>query len=172
MIKLIKERNDADSFAKDKKFTSNIKSQKIKVLKSQLKKKKGKKPKILDIKDRSAPEKNYLSTEVIKKMPKNKSHRVLPSYKSEARSRYSLKKSDSDSGVSDINEEDFYDSQFDRELASSRAEVKVTLPKILNKSPLMPTSPSLESDRARMEKDKSSVYQSWAPSSDGMGKYE
>eukprot|EP00343_Euplotes_focardii_P006325 CAMPEP_0205815312 /NCGR_PEP_ID=MMETSP0205-20121125/20988_1 /ASSEMBLY_ACC=CAM_ASM_000278 /TAXON_ID=36767 /ORGANISM="Euplotes focardii, Strain TN1" /LENGTH=100 /DNA_ID=CAMNT_0053101309 /DNA_START=104 /DNA_END=403 /DNA_ORIENTATION=- len=90
------------------------------------------------------PNKNYLDDDIVSaRLPKKKNSKALHSYRSEAKSKFPSYKDDSDSGVSDINEADFYDSQFERDYTNSKEGAKVTLPKIMGRTPNMPTSPSL-----------------------------
>lgn len=180
-IKLARERNEADSYAKDKNFSANVKSQKIKVLKSQLKTKgsKGKQQKLAESQAKLNPNKNYLASETTSRgMGKNKSHQTLPKYKVD-KSRLSMfQNQESDSGVSDVDEDEYLDSQFEAGSQFGRyANIgppssrngEMVLPKIMGRQPAIPMSPSLASsasERVQMVKKKTKVYQSWANDED------
>ena len=140
-----------------------LKLKKFKVLKKQIKKKK-KKGKFLASENKLNTEKNYLTENTRKALSKNKSHRVLPSNRSKAMSKFSIYKEDSDSGVSDINEEDFYDTQSEREFTRETENKGVTLPKIMGRAPNLPTSPNLTSDKKSIKTSRKSVLKSWVQS--------
>jgi hypothetical protein len=124
-------------------FSSNIKDKKIKVLKSQLKKKsKPRKVKVanatLDAPQNSRgsklnPNKNYLKDMPASDgMKKNKSHAVLSNFKANKKAVFGVKSDDS-SGVSDVDEDEYYDVGASEISSHSRAP-SVLLPSINGRS--------------------------------------
>ena len=154
-----RERNDADSIAKDKNYDSNIKSQKIKVLKGQLKDRKKRKNKLSSSKFNNEDE--LLTTSYKSKVGLSaKAQKKLKQAKGSVLTRRTLKK-DSESDVSDINEAEYYQSQVEIGAMSSREGERVSLPRILNKTPKDPKTPT-DSQHKTLKKGKQSIYKSLA----------
>ena len=150
-IRLVKERNEADTVAKEKNFNANVKSEKIRVLKNQLKDKKPKKK----VQPKLDPEKDYLKDLSYPVSSFKGGLKATSKYPKSSRSRISVHRDKSSSGVSDIDEAEYYDSQFDR--YSTNNEYKVTLPKIMGRSGNAPTSPTDDEHRSF---GRSKVYKS------------
>jgi chromosome segregation ATPase len=158
-IKLVQERNDADTIAKDKNFSSNVKSQKIRVLKSQLKNRK--KPSRSIAKSQFKGDNEEYLHRVEKGTVKNKSQKVSNKQTKKPKLRAQFMKHTSDSGISDIDEADYEFNQFDAEVLSSRNGERVTLPKIMGRTPNIPTTPT-DNDHKSLKKGKESIYKSLA----------
>ena len=143
IIRVARERNDAEASAKNKVFVSKIKDNKIKVLKSQLKShskpRKAKKanpaaasleiPKMKKLGKKLNLNKNYMPSS--DRMNKYKSHAVLSNIKTGHKKIIFGNESDDSSGVSDVDENEYYnvdDSDNDSKAPS------VVLPNIIGRS--------------------------------------
>ena len=97
---MARERNDAESYAKDKIFMSNVKSQKIKVLKDQLKKKGKKKINVENVPENT---KDLKDDDIMSKLSKVKSHKILNKFDGDKPRRSIMKNiKGSDSEISSI----------------------------------------------------------------------
>ena len=132
VLRLARERNDAESTAKDKNFQSNVKSHEIKVLKSQLNKKsKTKKAKIKND-SKLNPKKNYLKDlPASDGMTKVKSQSIMKTFKKPKATMFTR---NSDSGISDIDEADYYDGVLEVDGENNVKDPTVQLPNIIGRS--------------------------------------
>ena len=155
IINMARERNDAESYAKDKIFMSNVKSQKIKVLKDQLKKKGKKKINVENVPENT---KDLKDDDIMSKLSKVKSHKILNKFDGDKPRRSIMKNiKGSDSEISDINEDEYMEGLFERD--SQQDDSKVVLPKIMNRTANAPTSPT-DNDKISKRNRKTDVYRS------------